>query len=190
MKGTLFIVVLLQLSAQAAYADDARQKELSDGEVFVTTVPVDGAEYPRVVVEAVIDARPEVVWALVTSCTKSQQTYDSVMKSYVVSKTSSEIVCSELIDMPWPIRNLESVTRWSFSVTPQKWVERWTKVDGDFDYIDGSWTLTPFGDGSRTHVLWQNHFSPQIAVPAWLTRAFLKVGMPAMIKDLRAAARP
>lgn len=184
-----FAVVLLALCLPSmAEAQSSRQRALSDGEIFVETVDVPDSEYPKVLVEAVIDARPEVVWALVTSCVKSQHTYDNVMKSFIVKRIGEDVVCSELVDMPWPIRNLDSITRWTFTVGANQWVERWTKYGGDFDYIDGSWTLTPFGDGNRTLAKWENHFSPQISVPAWLTRAFLKVGMPGMIKDLRRAA--
>ncbi len=187
MKNAV-IVLLLSLPA-TAWAGDSRLERLADGEIFVETVPVASSEYPQVLVEAVIDAPPKVVWALITSCVLSEKTYGSVMKSFVVRREGETVVCSETVDMPWPIRNLESVTQWTFVVTPNRWVERWTMVDGDFDYIDGQWILTPFGDGTRTHVRWENHFSPQISIPAWLTRAFLKVGMPSMIEDLRAAAR-
>jgi len=166
-----------------------RQAELAAGEIFVSTIPMPGAYYPKVHVEGVVDAPPAKVFAIVKDCARSQHVNANVMKSYVVKRIKDDVVCSELIDLPWPIRNLESITRWSFAPGPAIWTKSWTLAGGeDFDYANGSWRMERFGDGSRTLVVYENHFSPRISVPDWLTRAFLKVGLPGLIKDLRKAA--
>lgn len=179
------------LAASATWSVDVSAGEtdsaLSNGDILVSRSDVEGASYPSVRVEGVVDAPPEAVWKVICNCARSQHVNSSIKKSYVVARSTTDLVCSELIDLPWPLRNLESVTRWTFQVSEQRWKKRWSLVRGDFDYANGSWTLTPFGDGTRTRAVYENHFSPQIFVPDWLARAFLTVGLPGLIKDLRAA---
>ncbi len=185
MRYAHLLLWLILLTPTAAVAKD-RTAKLADGDIFVESIPVANALYPRVHVEGVVDASPAVVWRIINDCARSQVYNSSVTKSYIVERVGRDVVCSETVNLPWPIRDVECVTRWSFQ--PATYSIHWTLVGGDFDYATGSWKLLPFGDGTRTLVVYENHVSPQISVPNWLKRMFLDVGMPGLIKDLRRAA--
>lgn len=182
-----FVLAAILAWGAPALADE-RMEDLSDGEILVSTIPVKDAYYPKIRLEGVVEAPPHVVWQIVRDCEASERVNERVMKSFIVKRIEKDVVCSEKMDLPWPIRDLTSVTRWVFHPGPSKWRKTWTLVEGDFDYTNGSWTLTEFGSPSRTLVVYENHFSPQINVPDWLTKAFLKVGAPGIIKDLRKAS--
>lgn len=187
-KSLLLLVLTLATACSVAAAAD--RSRLSEGEVFVSTIDVDGANLPKVRVEAVVDAPPDAVWQVVSSCEGSQHTMPNVQKSYVVKRISeSRFVCSEKIHLPFPLRDVLSVTEWVLEPGPDVWRRSWTLVEGDFDYATGSWTLRPFDrEGTRTHVVYENHFSPHLSVPDWVTRIFLKRSMPDLIEHVRAAS--
>lgn len=183
--AAVFALTLPAVTAEA----ETRSERLHNGETLVWTVPVEGSEYPKVQVQAVVDAPLDVVWDILSSCEDSEKVNKRVSKSFVVKRIGSEVVCSETMDLPFPLKDLVSVTRWGFNPGPPVWIKKWSLVEGDFDYSNGQWRVEPYrGSTTRTAVLYENHFSPQMSVPSWLTRAFLKVGMPELIDDLREAA--
>lgn len=185
MRFAGWLVFVCFMLASATSGATNRTAALSAGEIFVDTIPVKDAYYPRVRVQGVIDAPPTAVWHIVSDCVGSARYNRSVTKSYIVKRIGKDVVCSETVDLPWPIRDVECVTRWSFR--PKAREIHWTLAGGDFDYATGRWKLEPFGDGSRTLLIYENHVSPQISVPNWLKRMFLDIGLPGLIKDVRRA---
>jgi ribosome-associated toxin RatA of RatAB toxin-antitoxin module len=179
IAGVALLAVVLTVAA-------TRDERLADGDVLVWTIPVKDADFPKVHVEAIIDAPPQKVFDVIKDCEGSHRINSQVSASSVVAREGDDVVCSETIDMPWPLRDLLSVTRWSFETGPPTWTRRWKFVRGDFDYANGAWTLKPYGDG-QTHAIYENHFKPHMKVPDWLSKAFLKAGMPELMRDLREA---
>jgi hypothetical protein len=166
----------------------SRDQQLRDGDIIVSKHDVKGADFPKVRVEGVVDAEPSRVFELLRDCDGSQRLNSRVSESHVVSREGADVICSETIDMPFPFKDMVTVTRWRFQDGPPVWKRSWSAIEGDFYYSNGSWTLKTF-DGGRTLAVYENHFHPKMAVPDWLAKAFLKVGMPDLIKDLRKAAR-
>jgi ribosome-associated toxin RatA of RatAB toxin-antitoxin module len=179
IAGTGLLALLLAVAA-------SRDERLDDGDILVSTIPIEGSEFPKVRVEAIVDASPDAVWKIVKDCRASQRVNSRVSQSRVVRTIGDDLVCREEVDMPFPFHDMTTVTRWKLRPGPPTWKRSWTLVEGDFDYSNGAWTLKPFGN-DQTHAIYENHFKPQMSVPDWLVRAFLKVGMPGMMKDLRKA---
>lgn len=186
-KAKRMAVIAAGIAAVLLVVAATRDERLSDGDILVDTIPVEGAEFPRVRVQGVVDAPPAAVWDVVRDCKASQRVNSRVKTSRIVRRVDDGVVCYELVGMPFPFKDMTTITRWSFDEGPPKWTRSWTLVEGDFDYSNGSWTLSEFEDG-KTLAVYENHFKPQMAVPDWLAKAFLKVGMPGLMKDLRRSA--
>lgn len=166
-----------------------REEQLADREILVETFPIEGAAYPRVRVEAIIDAPPDKVWDVLIDCDGSHVVNSGVARSRLIRTFKGGLVCFEEIATPFPIKNLASLSRWQLTPGPPVWLRKWRLIDGDFAYATGSWTLTKYGK-NQTRAVYENHFEPEIWVPGWLASGFITVGMPALMKDLRRAVEP
>jgi ribosome-associated toxin RatA of RatAB toxin-antitoxin module len=173
--------------------DPRTRDRLHRGEILIDTEPVPGSPLPRVIVQAVFEAPPERVWAVIDPV----RNYTSTMAGV---KTSEELIRERQDDqtervraritvgMPFPLRNLTSITDAIHTVIPGESYERaWTLVEGDYRENSGAWRLTPFdGDPNRTLVSYRLHAVPNIRVPASLHGIAQKKVIPKLINSLRA----
>ena len=113
----------------------------------------------------------------------------NVERSFIVRREGDDVVCSERFDLPFPLKDLVSVTKWHFAEEGATRERRWKLVEGDFDYSTGSIEISPFrGDPTRTLVVYENHFAPRLAVPEWLSSHFQRKGLASIIEHVREAA--
>lgn len=182
---------LAVLGAGAALAADDRATKLDKGEVLVSAQKVEGSQAPRVKVEAVIDASPEDVWAVVKDCENYKKTMPRISESKLEKREGNVVICRTRADMPFPLADLEAVTRGVESVEPGKrWAREWDLVEGDYNANTGGWELTHWkGEESRTLVVYKLHADPKLAVPQGLINAAQKSALPDLMHQLRKSVK-
>ena len=182
MKKWILIVSLL--GAFAAQADD--KARLEKGEAIVRTVKVKGYEVAAAKMIAIIDAPPSRVWKIIDKCENYETTMPRIAKASELSRVGDKITCSVTVAMPFPLSNLTATTRAKHTVVKDKLYKRaWTLVEGDYKKNTGSWTLTPYGDGSKTYVEYAVHAVPNISIPAFIQKKAQQSSLPKIIEMLR-----
>ncbi len=182
---TLLLPLALAAMAQHARATDV--VGLAAGEIFVTSATVPNFKEKQIHVEAVINAKPERVWAIVSDCANFKKTMPTISESELVSRQGNVFVCRSTLDLTWPLPNLIATTRVVQTVVNGSWRAEWTLVSGDYKYNQGQWNLSVFeGDPGRTFVVYEVLVSPTIVVPDALTLFGKTQALPNMIRGLRA----
>jgi hypothetical protein len=181
MRRALVILALL--------ADDGADvdKRLAAGEVIVSTEAVAGSEVPRVSLQAVIDAPPEKVWAIIDDCGNYAKTMPHIAASKQLARDAGWVQCRITASMPFPLSDLTSETLGIIEVEPGvRYARNWKLLSGDYHSNTGGWVLTPYnGDPKRTYARYSLHADPKMHVPqVFITRA-QKSSLPAMIENLR-----
>jgi ribosome-associated toxin RatA of RatAB toxin-antitoxin module len=167
--------------------DAATRRRLDRGEVLVNAEPVAGSAYPRIAIDAVVEAPPERVWAIIDDTGNYKHTLAGVKDSRELSRDGDRVRVRVTVGMPFPLRDLTSVTDGVHSVEPgQRYERRWTLVEGSYRKNDGSWTLTPFdGDPGRTLVRYRLHVEPRVRIPARVLKLGQQKAAPSLIHKLR-----
>lgn len=185
MVALMVALIAAAASPTAAFADD--KARLEAGEIIVRTYDVPGAQMPRAKVWAVIDAPVERVWAIIDQCKDYKRTMVRVLESEELKREGKIVTCRTQIDMPWPIDDLEAITRATHTIEAGKRYQRaWTLVSGGYRRNDGSWTLTPWGDKpGRTLAAYVVLAEPKISVPTWILKKAARSTLPDLLTNLR-----
>jgi ribosome-associated toxin RatA of RatAB toxin-antitoxin module len=188
MKASSLLVTLITLGiAMPALAQSKKIARLDKGEIIVTTKEVEGFDIPKVRVEAVINAAPEKVWAIIEKCDNYEKTMIGLSYAEELSRRGTKVMCKTVADLPWPLDDLTGVTLATHTVIPgKKWKRAWKLIKGDFKFNTGSWTLTPFNDDpNRTHIVYRAHVEPTTSVPDSVKTMAAKSTLPDLIRHLR-----
>ena len=162
LAAVLAIATLSVGWATVAQAQDARLKK---GDVIVATKNVPGVDEPKLVAKGVIKAPMDKVWALIEKCNDYKKTMLSLKSAKELKRKGNKVTCETVIDLPWPLSNLRSVTVATHVAMPGITYSRtWTMVEGDYEFNNGSWVLKPFGDG-HTLATYTVHAKPHTAIP-------------------------
>lgn len=186
--GRWLVVVVLVLGVGAPVsAQSKKETKLDAGKILVRTKDVDGFDIPKVTVEAVINASPEKVWALIDKCEDYEKTMVGLSMAKEISRKGDKIKCKTTADLPWPLDDLTATTLATHTVIPGKrWQRAWKLVEGDFEFNYGSWVLKHFKDDpNRTHVVYKVHVKPKTAVPDSVKSMAAKSTLPDLIKHIR-----
>jgi ribosome-associated toxin RatA of RatAB toxin-antitoxin module len=185
LRALLVAAVVAGPVAVAGEADP-----LDRGEISVRTHAVEGSGFPRVVVQGVIDAAPERVWAIVSNCNGYEGTMPRIRAAREVERNGDTVICEITVALPFPMSDLTARTRATHVEGPPRWSRSWTLIEGDYDVNDGSWILEPYkGDPGRTLATYSVHAEPHTSVPGWARRRAQTSSMPDIIEHLRAALR-
>lgn len=174
--------------------DAGTRARLSRGEVIVETEPIPGSSLPRVRLQAMIAAPPARVWALINNTGDYTRTMPAVKRVQELSREpegDKERVRVRLtVGMPFPLRDLTSVTTALHTVVPGELYERaWRLESGDYEANEGAWTLTPFdGDAGRTLVRYNVYAVPRMRIPGPIQQLAQKKALPKLIEHLRRLA--
>jgi ribosome-associated toxin RatA of RatAB toxin-antitoxin module len=167
-------------------ADDSA-KHLEAGEVLITSEAVEGSGMPRVKVDAIIEAPPEKVWAVIEDCGTYEKTMPRIKSSKVLERDGGTMVCRVTASAPFPVGDLTAETRAVLTVEPGvRYERRWSLIAGDYTTNTGGWLLTPYqGDPKRTRVHYEIHVEPKVHLPD----AILSSGQRRSLGDLFARLR-
>lgn len=184
MTRALVVVVAL-FAAGVASAGEPESVRLERGDVVVWTEKVAGSETPVGYARGVIDAPPAAVWAVVEACEDYSKTMPRILKSAVVKREGAVRFCKVTADMPFPAPDLESLTRAEGRAVDGGFVRTWRLVEGDYKINEGSFSLMPYGDGSKTLATYRIHVQPNLPLPDGIVRAAQKGSLPDVIHNLR-----
>lgn len=179
------LVGLLSLSLAAPLRAQSRA-QLARGHINVEAVDVPGHDTPRAIVKAVIDAPPPKVWRIIGDCANYENTMNRVASSKLLRRDGDQHICQIEIDLPFPLSNLNAVTRATHKEGPDEWSRHWKLIRGDYEVNTGSWVLTPFDEaGTRTMVVYQIHAEPNVPLPDWIQARAQKSSLPDLIRRIR-----
>jgi len=166
-------------------------RRLSRGELIIDTLPRGRGQVPEVQVLAVVEAEPGRLWRIIDQVGQYSRFMPSVKASEEVSREGDVVRARVTVDMPFPLKNLTSVTEGIHTVVEgESYVRQWTLVEGDYLENSGSWILVPFeGDPARTLVEYRLLAQPKIRIPQRLQGLAQKKAIPRLIKRLREQVR-
>ncbi len=188
MRST--VLLLVSLGAWQARADPITPPALSADEVKqleagrVVSHALRPTDDHGVALEAfgLVEAPSSEVFPVVRDC----QDFSKFMPRTVASSLIAEHVCHVELAMPFPVGKLWSESKSVVSESPTGSFRRaWTLVRGSYRRNTGSFTVVPFGDGTRSLVVWIIDSDPGLFLPDALLRSAQLSSLP----DLFAAIR-
>jgi Polyketide cyclase / dehydrase and lipid transport len=189
VKRTSLIVVML--GALCASADPITPptltpdevKQLEAGSVVSHTLrPTDDR---GVAIEAfgLVEAPSSEVFPVVRDCHRFAQ----FMPRTVASSRTAEQLCHVELAMPFPVGKLWSESKSELTEEPPGHFKRsWTLVRGSYRRNSGSFTVVPWGDGTRSLVRWAVDSDPGLFLPDALLRSAQVGSLPALFTAIRA----
>ena len=91
-----------------------------------------------------------------------------------------------VVDLPFPMDDLRSVTDATHIIKKDKFYQRsWKLVEGDYQTNRGFWKLQAIDQGKHTYVHYLVHVEPKTSVPDFLKRMAQKSKIPDMFENLR-----
>ncbi len=159
-----------------------------EGQTELRTESVVGSDAPRVVVRAVLPVPARKVWQIVSDCATYQDHLPRVAASKLLQREGAIHVCEVTVAMPFPLSNLTAVTRAVHTESATGMSRRWTLERGDYHVNQGSWEVTPLGDGTRCLVVYTIHAKPKTRVPGWMQESAQKKALPELFERVRTEA--
>ena len=185
--GLCLVLVGSVIEVAPAMADDRFQR-LDSGEVLITRHKTKQG-YDKVKALAIIDTPPAKLWPTFDRCGKYKATMLRIASSKEVWRKGTRVRCEIVIAMPFPIRNLRTVTDAVHTVKPGKLYKRkWELVEGDFKVNRGSWTLRPYKNGTKTLLTYLVVAEPTVPIPDFIRRAAQKKTLPELFEHIRKLA--
>ena len=114
MRPTLSL--WLSLLSLSLFSTHSLAGDPPDREIRVRSVLVPGKDMPKVVADAVIDAAPAKLWAILSRCAGYAGTLPSISASKELSRSGSlsagneKVRCEMTVDLPWPLDDLTSIS--------------------------------------------------------------------------------
>ncbi len=171
--------------------DPATAAKLTRGELIIETKDVAGSAVPAIHVKAILDAPPERVWELIDRVGDFQHNMAGVKRSAELSREGDRVRARLTVGMPFPLRDLTSVTDAIHTVIPgERYQREWHLVEGDYRVNGGRWTLYPHvQDRTRTLAIYILHAEPLIPVPLAIQRLVAAKAVPRLFAHLRRRVR-
>lgn len=168
-----------------------RESELSSAQVLYIEQEPFGGEGVALTACGLIDAPPAQVWPVLRDCESYEQFLPGVSESALLSRDGDVRRCEALIDLPFPLGDLQSVEKATERQLDGGGFERrWSLERGTYRRLEGSWTLLPAGpSGERTLGVYQLDMDPQTVVPDFLLRRAQSSAAPKMFAAIRDRVR-
>jgi carbon monoxide dehydrogenase subunit G len=187
--GAICAVLLCFSPAAASELADpcvGRVAELREDEVVVIPRAPTGGRGVALHACALVDAPPDEVWPVVRDCEKWHQYMPGVKNSRLHGRTGNTAVCEVVVDVPFPLGDLRSVTNIVESRRPDGGYHRRANLlSGDYHHNKGFWLLLPHDGGSKTLVAYDIDFNPDTAVPDFVLRTIQSATAPELLESLR-----
>lgn len=194
IAGMRLVVLLSLLATAAAWAEpvstppftDAEQKKLAEGGIVTReTVPTGGKGVGAMAI-GVIDAPSDEVFAVVRDCQHFWQFMPRTKKSWVKEEPGVGTICHVELSLPFPLPDLWSDSTSLVREEPKGHHYRgWQLVRGTYNHNNGSWTVVPWGDGTKSIVVYAIDSDPKMAVPDPLIRMGQAGSLPEVISQIR-----
>lgn len=187
-------LIALLLIAGAAVAEpvvipsisEQETKKLNAGEILIREFTPTGGKGVGSLAIGVIDATSDEVYGIVTNCTLFWQFMPRVKKSWVKEDPTAGTICHVELTMPFPLPDLWSDSTHELREDPKGHYYRgWKMVRGTYHRNDGSWTVVPWGDGTKCLVVYSVDSDPKMAVPDALIRIGQTTSLPDVITRIR-----
>jgi hypothetical protein len=194
MVWAMRIAIALLLCATAASADpitapplDANEtKRLEAGDILFRHMPPTGGTGVSSMAIGFVDAPSDEILPVINNCKLFWQFMPRVKKSWVKQEPSGEEVCHVELKMPFPLPDLWSDSIIQIREEPKgSFLRPWKMVRGTYHRADGSWTILPAGDGTKSLVVYFIDGDPKLPIPDVILRLVQVKSMPEVIMRLR-----
>lgn len=161
-------------------------KKLNAGEILIREFTPTGGKGVGSLSIGVVEAPSDEVNAIISNCTLFWQFMPRVKKSWVKEDATAGTICHVELTMPFPLPDLWSDSTHDAREEPKGHHYRgWKMVRGSYHRNDGSWTIIPWGDGSKSMVVYSVDSDPKMAVPDALIRLGQVTSLPEVITRIR-----
>lgn len=189
MRAFLPLLLLSGLAlAQPLTLPSFTEAETKKLEAFETVVhEVKPTDNKGIGVESfgLIDAPPTEVWPVLRDCAH----FASFMprtKASSINEEEGVSLCHVELGLPFPLMNLWSDTKSVQREEPAGSYHRaWTLVRGTYRRNSGSWSVLPWGDGTKTLVIYAIDSDPIILIPDGILRSAQAGSLPEVFAAIR-----
>jgi ribosome-associated toxin RatA of RatAB toxin-antitoxin module len=190
MRWSLLLLVLtspaLAQPVTGPTVNEAETAKLAAGEILVRDAAPTGGKGVASYAFGVVDAPPDEVFAIISNCKLFFQFMPRVKKSWVKTEPGVGELCHVELTMPFPLPDLWSDCTNEVREEPKgHYLRAWKMVRGTYHRNDGSWTIVPFGDGTKSIVVYTVDTDPKMAVPTGLIRLGQNTSLPEVITRIR-----
>ena len=176
----MLMAFVLLFSTTNVLADDdwKLKKDKDDIQIFVRKVP--GSKFREFKATTILQAGMISVLSLMEDLDSYKQLFPALLEVKLLKQiSSSEFIMYQLIKVPFPAENRDSVIRVKAVRTPLtrgvtfQLTSMWNYLPERKDAIRvknlcGSWTFTPNPDGSTVTVVYQLYSEPGGQLPPWI----------------------
>jgi ribosome-associated toxin RatA of RatAB toxin-antitoxin module len=187
----LFLAVCAVVSAANGYADTltaAEQAVLARGEPVVRFVRDPGSATSwasgRAFAAIDIPAPPEAVFRTLSDCRRLLRVASNLISCRALRRDPKgawedrETVVSVSQFLP----NFRAVARVDYF--PYRTI-RFKQTEGNFDFLEGQWDLSPFRSGRATRAFYRVRAGTSVPVPEMVIQSLIETEVPATLKALR-----
>lgn len=154
-------------------------QRLEAGEILVWVEDSESTSR-RASASGVVNAPPDVVYAVMSDFNRLSSIYPLLLKSEVRHKTADRVLTYFVLDYPWPLRD-----RWVETMTvlrPQDRSFDWKSVAGTVDRYDGACQFSPWA-GNRTLIRFETVMDPGLPfLSGWFMRFIQGIALPMVIE--------
>jgi len=163
------------------------RERLQEGGVLVEPREPTGGSGVALRAVGVVDAPPAAVWPVIRDCEHYARFLPNTTESELLGRREGSARCRAVIDLPWPLGELRSVVRTREAPVPGGgFRRRWSLIEGDYERLEGRWTLRPWGDsGEATLAIYEVDFDPNLMIPDFLLRRTQHSTAPAVLRSIR-----
>lgn len=181
----LLVLLLAAAPVTAPVLTDAEARKLDAGEMVLRQVtPTDGKGI-GVLAMGVVDARSEEVWPVVRDCQHFSRFMPRTKHSALLEE-DGRTLCHVELAMPFPLANLWSDSSFEVREGPRGHFRReWALVRGTYTHNSGSYVVVPWGDGSKTLVVYALDSNPRVMIPDALLRSAQTGSLPEVFNAIR-----
>jgi len=171
--------------AQVARAADSVPESAPHADIDVSVALDAGEQSGSAKATMRMHARPEVVWALITSCPEAMGMIPGLIACNVLETAPDQSWqrIRHVMHYSWFVPTVTYEFRASYQKPVHVSIER---LSGDLRILRGSWDLQ--GDGDYTMARYTVDLAPGFWVPRWIVHAALRRDLPKMLLSLRSRA--
>lgn len=178
----MMLALVIALVAAISGGDEAR---LVRGDVILTMQRDPAGASGQVEAWIDIAAPPALVWSTMNDCAHAADFVPNLISCKVIETDPAGRweIREHLADPSWLLPNVRSRFRADFE--PER-VLHFAQIDGDFEIMQGQWTLAPLDGGAGTRLRYEARLKPKTWAPDFLVREIVETDAPNTLKALRA----